>query len=170
MDDDWCWMMTDDDWWWLMTKKAFLWNSGFPWFNCPSGTQIEVLRLLRGNIDFSINTSRLTIFSHYWWCLMLNDRNWWWLMMIDDDWWRKNVYFLRIVGGGLGAFHHLHIVGDGVDGVGDIPYTIKRPGTGQTANKQNKTNQLWPRNRYWFFEGASWFRLSITWVSLVTSC
>ena len=35
-------------------KMTFLWNSGFPQFNCPSGTQHEILSLLRGNIDFLI--------------------------------------------------------------------------------------------------------------------
>ena len=35
-------------------KMSFLWNSGFPWFNCPPGTQHEILRFLRCMIDFSI--------------------------------------------------------------------------------------------------------------------
>ena len=35
-------------------KMSFLWNSGFPQFNCPPGTKHEILDILRGNIDFSI--------------------------------------------------------------------------------------------------------------------
>ena len=35
-------------------KMSFLWNSGFPQFNCPPGTKHEILDILRGNIDLSI--------------------------------------------------------------------------------------------------------------------